>query len=123
MEIHDFDDTVIAVMESDQVARDTVDDLERAGYRVEVIQGKEGKQHLDPAGEQGAKATVKRLLTTFGDQHRVLDRLIAELDRGCAVVSVDADPDDAAEAARILQDHGGRFVWKFGKWTFAQIGE
>ena len=122
-EIHDFDGTVIAVLSGDSEIRDAVAELGQAGYEVEEIAGEEGKQHLDPTGEQGPAATLKRLLTAFGDQHRVLERLHAELDRGNVVLSVEADPDDAAEVVRILQDNGGEFVWKFGTWTFTQIGE
>jgi hypothetical protein len=39
------------------------------------------------------------------------------------VISVDTEPDEAAEAIQILQDHGGEYIWKFGTWTFTRIGE
>lgn len=122
-EIHDFDDTVIAILDPEPDVGNAVDRLSKAGYDLEVLQGDEGKEHLDPAGEKGAAATVKRLLNAFGDQYRVLDRLYAELDEGNLVVSVNSPPDEADEAVRILQDHGGEYIWKFGTWTFTRIGE
>lgn len=122
-EIHDFDGTVIAVLGGEPEINAALQGLRHAGYEVEVIAGEEGKKHLDPTGEQGAAATLKRLLTAFGDQHRVLERLHAELDRGNVVLSVEADPDDAAEVVHILQENGGEFIWKFGTWTFTQIGD
>ena len=122
-EIHDFDDTVIAILDREPDVRDAVEGLEAAGYDFEVLRGEEGKEHLDPSGQQGAKATVKRLFNAFGDQHRILDRLYTELDQGKLVVSVDAGPDQAGGAIEILREHGGEFIWRLGKWTFNRIGE
>lgn len=122
-EVHDFDDTVIAILDHEPEAANAVDRLADAGYAFEVLRGEEGKDHLDPAGEKSARATVKRLLNAFGDQYRVLDRLYAELEEGNLVVSVDSPPEEADEAVRILQDHGGEYIWKFGSWTFTRIGE
>lgn len=122
-EIHDFDDTVVAILDEEPAVRDAVESLSEAGYDYEVLRGDQGKEHLDPAGESSPAATVKRLLNVFGDQYRVLDRLHAELDKGKMVVSVDSKPDEATEAIRILQDHGGEFIWKLGTWTFTRIGD
>ncbi|MGD2043472.1 MAG: hypothetical protein PVJ28_07455 [Acidimicrobiia bacterium] len=121
-EVHDFDNTVVAILDHEPEAADAIDRLSEAGYVFEVLRGADGKAHLDPAGEKSAKATVKRLLNAFGDQYRVLDRLEAELDKGSLVVSVDSPPDEADQAVRILQDHGGEYIWKFGSWTFTRIG-
>ena len=122
-ELHDFDDTVVAILDREPEAADAVEGLREAGYEVEVIIGEEGKEHLDPSGEEGVMATVKRLIDAFGDQYRVLDRLNDELDKGNVVISVESRPDDADEAVRILRDHGGEYIWKFGTWTFTRIGE
>lgn len=122
-DIHDFDDTVVAILDHEPAVTGAVDRLSAAGYDFEVLSGAEGKEHLDPGGEQGAKATVKRLLNAFGDQYRVLDRLRTGLDEGKLVISVDTTPDQAEDAVRILQDHGGDYIWKFGKWTFTRIGD
>ena len=122
-EIHDFDDTVVAVLPDEPSVDDALSDLIAAGYDVEVLRGDEGKAHLDPSGESGPTATIKRLLNAFGDQYRVLDRLNEALDEGRLVISVDSKPDEATEAVEILQDHGGEFIWKLGTWTFTQIAE
>ena len=121
--VHDFDNTVVAILDRDPVTQNAVDRLAEAGYDFEVLTGGEGKEHLDPAGEQSAAATIKRLVNAFGDQYRVLDTLYEELDKGNLVISVDTVPDQVDEAVRILQDHGGSYIWKFGTWTFTPIGE
>ena len=121
-DIHDFDDTVVAVLDP-ETARQAVSDLEAAGYEAEVLQGEQGKDHLDPAGESGPFATIKRLLNVFGDQYRILERLHSELDAGNTVISVDAEPDEATRAVEILQDHEAEFMWKLGTWTYSRIGD
>lgn len=121
--VHDFDNTVVAILDRDPVTQDAVDRLAEAGYEFEVLAGEEGKEHLDPAGEKSAAATIKRLLNAFGDQYRILDKLSDELDNGNLVISVHTVPDEAAEAVMILQEHGGSYIWKFGTWTFTRIGE
>jgi hypothetical protein len=122
-EIHDFDDTVVAVVSDSNKAEAATAELTGAGYEVEVLQGETGKEHLDPAGESSPVATVKRLINAFGDQYRVLERLTAELDEGKLVISVKAEADEADQAIQIIQDQDGEFIWKLGTWTYARIGE
>lgn len=121
--IHDFDNTVIAILADRDEAEEAVSELRAAGYEVEVLRGEEGKQHLDPAGETGAMATIKRMLNVFGDQYRIIERLDAELDDGNYAISVDSEPDDATRAVEILQEHGGEFMWKLGTWTYSRVGD
>lgn len=120
-QVHDFDDTAVAVFGGNAAIDDVIAELVAAGYDPEVIKGEEGRRHLDPGGEQGGAATLKRLLTAFGDQYRLLERLQEELDNGNVVVSVDATPDEATDAVVIMQDNGGEFIWKLGSWTYTQI--
>jgi hypothetical protein len=122
-EIHDFDDTVVAVFHDPSVVDDVTAELGAAGYGYEVLQGDEGVSHLDPGGQTGAAATVKRLLNVFGDQYRVLEHLNAEMERGGVVISVDSEPNAAGDAVAILEDHGGEFIWKLGAWTYTQVSE
>lgn len=122
-EIHDFDNTVIAVVDQRNKAEQAVSDLKAAGYEVEALRGEEGKEHLDPEGESGAGATMKRLLNVFGDQYRILDRLTAELEAGNTVISVDAEPEEATRAVEILQDLDAEFMWKLGSWTYSRVGD
>jgi hypothetical protein len=122
-EIHDFDNTVVAIIDDEDNAESAVERLGAAGYDYEVFRGEEGKAHLDSGGESGFGATLQRLLNAFGDQYRVIEQLDAELDKGNLVVSVESEPDDAGEAVRILQDSGGEFIWKLGTWTYTRIGD
>ena len=122
-EIHDFDDTVVAVLDDREVADEVVGRLTEAGYDYELLEGEEGKAHLDPAGESGPGATLKRLLNVFGDQYRVMEHLHRQLDDGKVVISVDAKPEDADEAVKVLQDNGGEFIWKLGTWTYTRAGD
>lgn len=122
-DIHDFDDTVVAILDDRASADRAIDQLTGAGYDYEVLEGDEGKAHLDPAGISGTAATIKRLLNIFGDQYRVMEHLDRQLDDGKVVMSVDAKPNDADEAVKVLQDNGGEFIWKFGTWTFTRAGD
>lgn len=122
-DVHDFDDTVVAILDDEDATAEVVDGLIAAGYDYEVLRGEEGKAHLDPGGESGPAATIKRLLNAFGDQYRVIERLNEELDAGKIVVSVDSEPDEAQDAVRILQENGGEFIWKLGTWTYTRIGD
>ncbi len=120
-DIHDFDGTVVAVFDDLSLAEQTATEVSGAGYDYELLHGEEGLRQLDPAGESGPRATIKRLVTAFGDQFRIAERLGAELGKGGAVISVDARSSDADEAVRILQKHGGEFIWKLGDWTYTQV--
>lgn len=122
-ETHDFDNTVLAILDREPAVRSAVQSLSDAGYEFEVIEGEKGKAHLDPRVEGGTMAAVRELISAFGDQQGLRDRLNAELDRGNQVLSVNATPDEADEAVRILRDHGGEYVWRFGTWAFTRIGD
>jgi hypothetical protein len=122
-EIHDFDDTVVAVFDDPGVVSDVTEELGAAGYRYEVLEGDDGRRHLDPGGETGPGATVKRLLNVFGDQYRVLEHLYEKMDKGAVVVSVEAEPEASGDAVEILQNHDGEFIWKLGAWTYTQVAE
>lgn len=122
-EIHDFDDTVVAILDDEEVAGTVVEQLQAAEYDYELLHGEEGKAHLDTGGVSGPGATIKRLLNVFGDQYRVMEQLNTELERGKLVISIDSKPENAQDAVGILQDNGGEFIWKLGTWTFTQVGE
>lgn len=122
-EIHDFDNTVVAVFSDLEKAEGAMARLTAAGYDIEVLEGETGKDHLDPAGEKGPVASVRRLLNAFGDQYRVVERLSHELDEGNLVISVEAEPDEADDAVSIIQEHEGEFIWKLGTWTYTRVGE
>ncbi len=122
-DIHDFDDTVVAILDDRDSADRVIHQLTDAGYDYEMLEGDEGKAHLDPSGQSGTFATIKRLLNMFGDQYRVMEHLHRQLDDGKVVVSVDARPEDADQAVEVLQDNGGEFIWKFGTWTYTRASD
>ena len=122
-DIHDFDNTVVAVLSDEATVDEVSAALSAAGYEVEILKGDEGKAHLDAAGQTGAVATIKRLVDAFGDRFRVAEKLERELEKGNVVISVDAKPDEAEEAVNVLREHGTDFIWKLGSWTFTRVGE
>ena len=122
-DVHEFENTMVAILNSKPVVANAVDELLNQGYEFEVLAGKEGQEHLDFEGETGLIAQVKRLIDLFGDHHRIRERLTEAIDEGKVVISVETEPDDAAAAISILRDHGGHYIWKFGEWTFVPIGD
>lgn len=118
---HTFDNTVVAVLQSGHEVSEAVDLLEKAGYQVEILEGESGSAHLDPQGDEGFLASVKRAASALGDEKRVLERLDSALVEGRVVISVDLDDRDGKDAVSILREHGGEYLWKFGDWTFTPI--
>ena len=85
-DIHDFDNTVVAVLSHEATVDEVSAALSAAGYEVEILKGDEGKAHLDAAGQTGAVATIKRLVDAFGDRFRVAEKLERELEKGNVVI-------------------------------------
>lgn len=123
-DIHDLNRQVIAILDSKPAVRDAVSTLRERGFEVEVMEGEAGREHLDPHGdEHGLLATIDRLAKRFGDEQRILERLDRAMAAGDKVVSVYAEDDAATEAAEILKDHGGSYLWRFGQWSHVRVGE
>lgn len=122
-ETHEFENTVVAILNSKPAVTNAVDELQAQGYEFEILVDREGREHLDFEGETGLIALVRRLIDVFGDHHRIRERLTEAIERGQLVISVETEPDNAAEAISILRDHGGHYIWKFGEWTFVPIGD
>jgi hypothetical protein len=120
VDIHSFDNTVVAVLTSGDRVSEALDRLAGAGYEVEVLEGESGSAHLDPDGEEGFWASIKRAASALGDEKRVLEQLDSALAEGSVVISVDLEDRDGKEAVSILREHG-EHLWKFGDWTFTPI--
>ncbi|REK12535.1 MAG: hypothetical protein DWQ40_11360 [Actinobacteria bacterium] len=120
-DIHSLQNTVVAVFESPDDAKAAAEQLASAGYEIEVLQGEEASDHLDPEGDEGIWASLKRLASALGDERRILNRLDREVAEGNVAVSVDIEDGDAAPAIKIMRECGGRFIWKFGEWAFTPI--
>ena len=118
---HSFENTVVAVLQSGDNASEAVDRLAEAGFEVEVLEGESGSAHLDPGGNEGFWASIKKAASSLGDEQRVLERLDSALSDGRVVVSVEIGDRDGKDAVSILRKHGGEYLWKFGNWTFTPI--
>jgi hypothetical protein len=118
---HSFDNTVVAVFHSDDEATEAIDRLGGAEYDVEILRGESGSAHLDPGGDAGFWASIRKAASNLGDERRVLERLDAALSEGRVVISVDLDDRDDKEAVSILREYGSESLWKFGDWTFTPI--
>ncbi|MGF1617539.1 MAG: hypothetical protein ACFCU2_06970 [Acidimicrobiia bacterium] len=99
---------------------EALDRLAEAGYEVELLKGESGSAHLDPDGDAGFWASIKRAASALGDEKRVLEQLDAALAEGSVVISVDIEDRDGKEAVSILRQHG-EYLWKFDDWTFTPI--
>ncbi len=119
---HDFSNSVIAVFEADQT-EGVIHDLRAARLEAEVLTGAVGRSHLDATAGGGFIAGLKKLARSFGDETRIVGALDAALEQGKSVISVDAAEDRAPEAAQIMENHGGTYVWRFGEWSFNRVGD
>lgn len=121
---HGFENTVVAILDREPAVRRASEGLAESGFEFEILTGEEGRDHIDPAFDDGLMGTVRRLVKVFGDQHRIIDRLDDALDEGKIVVSVEIEGEEGpTEAISILRDHGGHYIWKPGDWTFTPIGD
>ncbi|MDP9495197.1 MAG: hypothetical protein M3P87_08160, partial [Actinomycetota bacterium] len=48
--------------------------------------------------------------------------LDSALAKGSTVISVAVEPDQATTAGTILEQHHGKYLWRFGEWSFNRIG-
>jgi hypothetical protein len=119
---HDFSSTVIAVFPTEGAGL-AVAELESAQFQVEVLTGEEGRAHLDTEPGGGLIAGLRKMARSFGDETRIVGALDAAMEEGKTVISVEADDDRAPEAARILEGHGGSYLWRFGEWSFNRVGD
>ena len=120
-EAHELDRQVLGVVDDEADA--VTGRLRDAGYDVEIIQGEEGRRHLDAEGsEHGGVVRVKRFLGFFGDERRILERLDEALAEGATVLVVHT-PEDPAEVSDIMQDADARFIWRFDGWTHERVGD
>jgi hypothetical protein len=122
--MHDLTGTVVAIIDDAEEGRAAVAALAQQQFSAELLNGEEGRAHLNEDDEKGLSAAAKKIALAFGDEVRIVDRLDKALENGRSVVSVDVndDDDDAARVAVILQEHGGHDMWRLGEWSFNRIG-
>src|SRR5690606_4592826 len=108
---HDLNRQVIAILDAEPQVRDAVATLRDRGFEYEVMQGEEGRAHLDPYGDDhGFMATIDRLTKLFGDGQRLLEGLYRAVGECTPVLAVYAEGDESTEAVQILKDHGGSYL-------------
>jgi hypothetical protein len=120
----DLTEKVVAVFDTTEATDAAVTALRADGYDVEVLEGEEGRERLDPDGEdKGVLASLRGAVEkVLGDEDRILDNVDAELARDHSFVVVDSSESDEAEIAAILKEHGGHYRWHFDKWTYVSLG-
>jgi hypothetical protein len=121
-ESHQFSNSVVAIFEAED-AREVAAALRAANFRAEVLSGEDGRAHLDATAEGGLLAGLRKMARSFGDESRIVGALNAAMEEGKTVISVDANEDQAPEVARILEEKGGTYLWRFGQWSFNRVGE
>jgi hypothetical protein len=120
---HDFSNTVVAILESTSQVGAALDSLAAAGFEAEMLKGEAGRSHLDGGAESGIVGAVRRMAQALGDETRIMRHLDTALADGRTVISVDVvDSDQAPLAAAILEEHDGKYMWRFGEWSFNRIG-
>jgi hypothetical protein len=123
--VHDLTGTVVAIIDSQEDARQAASALTGEQFDAVLLHGEEGRAELSQEDEGGLTGLVKKLALAFGDEVRILDRLDKALETGRSVVTVDVADDEerAARVATILEEHGGHDMWRLGEWSFNRIGQ
>lgn len=67
---HEFENTVVAVLDSEPETGDAVSRLSSKGLIYEVLSGGTERDHIDPQSDNGVLAAVRKLVGVFGDEHR-----------------------------------------------------
>jgi hypothetical protein len=73
--------------------------------------------------QHGILSSLERLIeTVLGDEDRILEHVDEELAEDRLFVVVDSSQADQAEIAAVLEEHGGHYLWHFGKWSYVSLG-
>ena len=120
--MHDLSGTVVAVFDSHDAGREALAALSAEQLSAELLHGEEGRAHLSREDEGGLSRVINKLALAFGDEVRIIDRLDRAMEQGAAVISVSVEADGAERAALILEENGGRDMWRLGEWSFNRVG-
>ena len=120
------DNRVVAQMDDPQAVAAAIEELAAAGFDRDdmwVLCGPAGAERLDVTGrDHGLKGRIYRLVERIGDERALLLEAADHLSSGGLVVTVPADDEAKAEAARILREHGGHDMAHFGKGHWEPVG-
>jgi hypothetical protein len=119
-------DSVVAFLDSADELGAAIDELAEQGFdrdSVWVLCGPEGAERLDVGGKHhGLTGKVYRLIEWMSDEKGLLFRAREHLQAGGLVVSVPADEEHKAAAARVLGAHGARQMAHFGPNHWEPLG-
>lgn len=116
---------LVAVFDSRAEIQAATRDLTVAGFgaAVEVHCGAGDARGIDFRGtEQGPMARVSHALHTLTAEGAHMEHYERELLAGnCIVIVVTKSDDEASNALRIVEAHGGRFINQFGFWAVETV--
>jgi hypothetical protein len=119
-------DSVVAFIDDPDQVEAAMEELVEQGFdrdRIWVLCGTKGAERLDVSGRHnGLRGRVYRLIEWMSDEKGILFRARDHLAAGGLVVSVPADEDQKASAARILRGHGGHGMAHFGQDHWEPLG-
>jgi hypothetical protein len=120
------EDSVVAFLDGPDQVEAAMEQLVKEGFdrdRIYVLCGSKGAERLDVSGEHhGLRGRVYRLLEWMSDEKGLLFRARDHLEAGGLVMSVPADEDQKAVAARVLGAHGGHGMAHFGREHWEPLG-
>jgi hypothetical protein len=120
------EDSVVALLDEPDAAEAAIEELTAAGFErdgIYVLCGPKGAERLDVSGRHhGLRGRVYRLLEWMGDEKGLLFRARDHLAAGGLSMTVPADDDRKADAARILGRHGAHGMAHFGQGQWEPLG-
>ena len=118
--------SVVAFIDEPDQVEAAMEELVAHGFdreQIYVLCGTEGAQRLDVSGRHhGLRGRIYRLVEWMSDEKGILFRARDHLAGGGLVLSVPADEDQKAPAARILGGHGGHGMAHFGPDHWEPLG-
>ena len=119
-------DSVVAFLDQPDQAEAAVEELIGQGFdpdQIYVLCGAKGAERLDVNGRHhGLRGRIYRLIEWMSDEKGILFRARDHLAAGGLVMSVPADEEQKASAARILGGHGGHGMAHFGQDHWEPLG-
>lgn len=120
------ENSVVAHIDDPEAAAAAIDALTGAGFDrdgIWVLCGEAGAERLDVSGrDHGLRGRIYRVVERIGDERELLVRAAEHLESGGLIVTVPADDDTKASAARILAGHGGHDMTHFGRGHWEPLG-
>ena len=119
-------DSVVAFMDGPDQVEAAMEELVGQGFdrdEIYVLCGPKGVERLDVDGRHhGMRGRIYRLVEWMSDEKGILLRARDHLTAGGLVLSVPADEDQKASAARILGGNGGHGMAHFGRDHWEPLG-